>query len=72
VVEYLARAFDQLISQELQFAGCTTDVNGGEATATCQGQTTDVPRARNRRPRVEAREWSFGLRTWANAGSSTA
>jgi hypothetical protein len=58
----LERAFGQLSSQELSFAGCFTRVNGTQATADCEGATTYVPRVGNRNPRVESREWRFELR----------
>jgi hypothetical protein len=58
----LTRAFNQLISQEFSFAGCTTDVSGAEATSTCQGQATYIPRVGSKNPRIEPREWLFGLR----------
>jgi hypothetical protein len=58
----LERAFGQLNSQELSFAGCVSVVNGANATADCQGAATYVPRVGNRNPRVESREWRFELR----------
>lgn len=58
----LTRAFNQLISQQLWFSACITDVNGSLATSTCQGRTAYVPRVGSKNRRVEAREWLFALR----------
>jgi hypothetical protein len=58
----LERAFGQLSSQELSFAGCVTMVNGTQATADCGGETTYVPRVGNRNQRVESHKWRFELR----------
>ena len=58
----LERAFGQLSSQEMSFAGCVMIVNGRQATADCGGETTYVPRVGNRNPRVESHEWRFELR----------
>lgn len=58
----LERAFGSLKSQGLDFDGCTTDVQGPEATSTCRGRTTYVPRIGSQRPRTEEHQWRFKLR----------
>jgi hypothetical protein len=58
----LERAFGSLKSQGLDFDGCKTDVKGPEATSTCRGRTTYVPRIGNQRPRTEEHQWRFKLR----------
>ena len=62
----LARAFDQLLSQELAFDGCEIGISGEQATANCQGRATYVPRVGSRTTRIEARRWRFGLRKSGN------
>ena len=58
----LERAFGSLKSQGLDFDGCTTDVKGPEATSTCRGRATYVPRIGSQRPRTEEHQWRFQLR----------
>ena len=61
-VKGLARAFDQLVSQQLTFGSCVISINDADAVANCEGQATYVPCIGNRSPRLGAREWRFGLR----------
>jgi hypothetical protein len=58
----LERAFGSLKSQGLDFDRCKTDVQGPDATSTCRGRTTYVPRIGNQRPRTEEHQWRFTLR----------
>jgi hypothetical protein len=58
----LGRAFDQLSTQQLEFAGCEISVAGERASAGCSGNMEFVPKIGNRTPRLEARTWSFVLR----------
>jgi len=58
----LARAFDGLQSQSLQFDECDIDVRGALANVTCRGTSRYVPKIGNRDPRVEPRVWDFTLR----------
>jgi hypothetical protein len=58
----LARAFDSLQSQSLQFDECEIDVRGGSANVTCRGTSRYVPKVGNRDAHVEPRVWDFLLR----------
>ncbi len=58
----LARAFDGLESQSLQFDQCDIDMRNGSANVTCRGTSRYVPKIGNRDPRVEPRVWDFILR----------
>lgn len=58
----LARAFDGLQSQSLQFDECEIDVRGALASATCRGSSRYVPKVGSRDPQVEPRVWDFTLR----------
>ena len=58
----LARAFDALQSQSLQFDECEIDVRGGVASATCRGSSRYVPKIGNRDPHIEPRVWDFTLK----------
>ena len=58
----LERAFGQLSSHELSFAGLCYEVNDTRATADLGGETTYVPRVGSRNPRVESHEWRLELR----------
>jgi hypothetical protein len=58
----LARAFDGLQSQSLQFDECDIDVRGALARATCRGSSRYVPKVGSRDPQVEPRVWDFTLR----------
>jgi hypothetical protein len=57
----LARTFDRLQAQRLDFQSCGVDLfAGGRATARCRGRAAFVPKG-DRSARVESRAWSFGL-----------
>jgi len=58
----LARAFDGLQSQWLQFDECDIDVRGVSAAVTCRGSSRYVPKIGNRDTHVEPRVWDFTLR----------
>lgn len=58
----LGRAFDQLSTQQVDFAGCEISVTGERASAGCSGNMEFVPKVGNKTPRLEARTWSFELR----------
>jgi hypothetical protein len=58
----LGRAFEQLAEQTLEFTTCRTTLSGARAVATCVGSARYVPRAGNRRPRLESRQWTFALK----------
>lgn len=57
----LARAFSALSRQELWFEGCTIDVSGATADATCKGQSRIVPKIGGGSETVR-RTWQFTLR----------
>lgn len=57
----LARAFGSLSSQELWFDGCTIDVSGSAANATCTGQSRVVPKIGGG-SETTRRTWQFTLR----------
>jgi len=58
----LARAFERLERQNLEFANCTIDTRGLRATATCTGTAEYVPKVGSRTARVDGRQWMFVLR----------
>ncbi len=58
----LARAFNGLESQDLEFDQCDLEVRGVEASALCSGRATWVARVGSKTPRTEARAWAFRLR----------
>ncbi len=60
-VRALARAFDELESQEVVLGRCEVSVQGREARAACTGSARYVPRMGDRTPRVEPRHWTFQL-----------
>jgi len=61
-VRALARAFDTLSSQELEFETCLFDIAGPVATAQCRGSATYTPKVGGRGPKAERRQWTFRLR----------
>jgi ribosomal protein S20 len=71
----LARAFEGLESQGLNFDRCDVDVADAAATAVCQGSARYVPKVGSKEPQVEPRRWTFKLRksndTWEIAGVET-
>jgi hypothetical protein len=58
----LARAFESLASQTLEFDDCQVELRGEAADAMCRGSARYVPKVGNREPRIESRVWSFRLR----------
>jgi hypothetical protein len=61
----LARAFNSLQSQTLQFDDCDVQLRGSTAAATCRGSARYVPKIGSREPRTESRVWTFTLRKLA-------
>jgi len=57
----LARAFDGLESQSLNFDVCVVRVRDETATATCEGSARYIPKVGSREPRIEPRVWNFSL-----------
>jgi hypothetical protein len=68
----LARAFENLSSQNVSFDACDIDIRGAIANANCRGQLSYAPKVGNREPRTEERTWRFELRrqgeAWTIAG----
>ncbi len=61
----LARAFNGLAAQQLQFDACDLNVRGTAATATCKGTASYTPKVGSG-TQVEPRTWQFTLQK--NAG----
>lgn len=57
----LARAFNGLASQRLDFERCDVAVDASTARATCVGRAASVPKVGSSKPRVDPRRWSFAL-----------
>lgn len=57
----LARAFDGLKEQSLEFSQCRVAMESREATAICGGHASYVPRVGHQTTRTEPREWTFRL-----------
>jgi hypothetical protein len=57
----LGRAFDQLEQQDLVFDGCQIEVTGIRAVATCEGQSTYVPKVGSKTARLASGRWTFDL-----------
>jgi tetratricopeptide (TPR) repeat protein len=58
----LARAFQNLASQNVSFHDCDIDIRGAVANASCRGQASYVGKVGSREPRTEAMGWRFELR----------
>jgi hypothetical protein len=58
----LARAFDGLKEQALEFSHCRVAIAPREATAICGGRASYVPRVGHQIAHREPREWTFSLR----------
>jgi CheY-like chemotaxis protein len=58
----LARAFDGLKAQALEFSHCRVAFELSEATAVCGGSASYVPRVGRQAARTEPRQWTFRLR----------
>jgi len=57
----LAKAFDQLRSEDLTLENCKVTVNGANAVAACGGKTEYVPKIGSKSPRVERHQWRISL-----------
>ncbi|MGH9347087.1 MAG: hypothetical protein ACRD26_07455, partial [Vicinamibacterales bacterium] len=58
----LARAFQNLASQNVSFDDCDIDIRGVVANVSCRGQASYVGKVGSREPRTESRTWRFELR----------
>jgi hypothetical protein len=58
----LARAFQDLSSQNVSFNNCDIDIRGAVANASCSGEASYVVKVGSREPRTESRLWRFELR----------
>ncbi len=58
----LARAFDQLKEQDVEFDNCQLSITGVQATAFCSGTARYVPKIGSRSARVDTHRWKFNLR----------
>jgi hypothetical protein len=58
----LARAFQDLSSQNVSFDNCDIDIRGAVANASCRGEASYVVKVGSREPRTEPRLWRFELR----------
>jgi hypothetical protein len=58
----LARAFQDLSSQNVSFNNCDIDIRGAVANASCSGEASYVVKVGSREPRTEPRLWRFELR----------
>lgn len=63
----LARAFQNLASQNVSFDDCDIDIRGSVANASCRGQASFVGKVGNREPRTESMGWRFELRREGDA-----
>ncbi|MGH9408060.1 MAG: hypothetical protein ACRD1V_01245, partial [Vicinamibacterales bacterium] len=57
----LARAFDDLQSQQVSLGSCRIDVQGDAARAACAGMATWSPKIGDRTLHTESRRWNFEL-----------
>lgn len=57
----LARSFDRLDQQQIQFSSCQITVTGILADASCAGQTSYVPKIGRKSEHVESHQWNFTL-----------
>jgi len=57
----LARAFENLESQDLSLNDCRLTVTGNEAQASCNGTARYVRRVGNRAVQQDQRQWIFTL-----------
>jgi hypothetical protein len=61
----LARAFDQLQNQEVEFS-CGLSIAEQQAVASCKGGTRYVPKVGNKSARYDERQWLFQLHKTGN------
>ncbi|MGE5361511.1 MAG: hypothetical protein ACM3NQ_21045 [Bacteroidales bacterium] len=64
--QQLRSAFAQLESQRLAFSGCSIDVRGLHASATCSGTATYVPKVGSGEPVKVQRTWQFALQKFGD------
>jgi hypothetical protein len=57
----LTRAFSSLQEQQFDLGDCQIWITGPSAVASCAGRASYTPRIGNKKPRSEAREWTFYL-----------
>jgi hypothetical protein len=57
----LARAFDQLSEQRIEFDHCAYSVTGALAVASCGGTAQFVPKVGSKTPHLDSRLWTFKL-----------
>lgn len=63
----LAKAFEGLESQDVEFSSCRLAVNGNSAQASCAGTASYVRRVGNKVNQREPRQWTFKLKKQSNA-----
>jgi hypothetical protein len=57
----LARAFEQLEQQEVEFDACDISSAGRSATAHCDGRVRYIPKVGSRKQREDSHRWTFKL-----------
>ena len=62
----LAKAFDQLKSEDLTLENCKVTVTGANAVAACGGKTEYVPKIGSKNARVERHQWRISLQQVAD------
>ena len=62
----LARAFEGLESQDVEFSDCRLAVTGSRAQASCTGTARYVKRVGSKSSRPEPRQWTFKLKKESN------
>lgn len=62
----LAKAFDQLKSEDLTLENCKVTVTGANAVAACGGKTEYVPKIGSKTARVERHQWRISLQQVAD------
>jgi hypothetical protein len=55
-------------NQRVAFEDCAVEIRGDRAEAACRGTARYVPRVGNAEPRIEGRQWTFGLRNKPDGG----
>ena len=63
----LARAFEGLESQEVEFSNCRLAVSGNNAQASCAGTASYVRKVGSKVSQREPRQWTFKLKKQSNA-----
>jgi len=62
----LAKAFDQLKSEDLTLENCKVTVTGANAVAACGGKTEYVPKIGSKNARIERHQWRISLQQVAD------